>query len=240
MREITSRTNSVITQTSLLKKNGGPEGYILEGDKFITDTSAESFVSVFTTDPDRYADFLSSLSCEVYRVTDPVMEKLSSSDSGCSLLAVLKKKEQPLPGRLVLLDCVQDPGNVGTIIRTAFAFGFGVVCGNGCSNPFLPKTVRSTAGAITYCPVIRNDLGAFINDHPEYKYFGTCLDEKAVPLHTVSESGPVAVIVGSEGRGISAEILDKCDGRIYIPISNVESLNAAVAAAISIYHFSLK
>ena len=231
---ITSVKNPLIMQTAALKTEGTEREFLLEGDKFINDTAPEDIVRLFSTDADICRSFDGKVE-EVYEVSDSVLAKLSGESSKSKLIAVVKKREVARPDKLLLLDGIQDPGNVGTMIRTAFAFGFGVICGNGTANPYLPKVARSTAGAVCRAYIERTDLTAYI---PELKndgflICGSALDEKA---RSVEHSDcKTALVIGCEGRGMSSEVAALCDRTYYIPISNVESLNAAVAAGILMF-----
>ena len=138
--------------------------------------------------------------------------------------AALDGKEQVL-----LLDGLQDPGNLGTILRTAEAFALGaVVLCEGCADPFSPKVVRSTMGAVFRLPCVQLPLKEALD----------LLKTAGLPLSAVSLSR-AAVIIGSEGRGVSDPALRLSDKRVIIPMrGRAESLNAGVAAAIVIYEMT--
>lgn len=138
-------------------------------------------------------------------------------------------------GGVIVLEGVQDPGNVGTVIRTANAFGISAVVLTGnCADRYNPKTVRASMGAIFRQRVLTvplDELPAFLRAGG-LKLYGAALSDKAEDVRNVSLDC-AAVAVGSEGRGMSRELLNICDGEIIIPMSpNSESLNAAVAAAV--------
>ena len=140
-----------------------------------------------------------------------------------------------LKGGVIVLEGVQDPGNVGTVIRTANAFGIAAVVLTGnCADRYNPKTVRATMGALFRQRVLSlplDELPAFLKAGG-LKLYGAALSDKAKDVRDVSLEG-AAVAVGSEGRGLSRELLNMCDGEIIIPMNpHSESLNAAVAAAV--------
>ena len=144
-------------------------------------------------------------------------------------------------GQVLLLDGLQDPGNLGTILRTAEAFALGaVVLCEGCADPFSPKVVRSTMGAVFRLPCVTLPLAEAAerlhrNGLPLY---ATALHEDSVPLSSVSLS-KAAVIIGSEGKGVTEQALRLSDRRVIIPMKGrAESLNAGVAAAIVIYEMT--
>lgn len=143
--------------------------------------------------------------------------------------------------QVLLLDGLQDPGNLGTILRTAEAFALGaVVLCEGCADPFSPKVVRSTMGAVFRLPCVALPLKEAIarlrqNGLPVYT---TALHEDSVALSDVPLE-QAAVIIGSEGRGVSQDALALSDQRVIIPMAGrAESLNAGVAAAIVIYEMT--
>lgn len=150
--------------------------------------------------------------------------------------AALKGKQQ-----LILLDGLQDPGNLGTILRTAEAFALGaVVLCEGCADPFSPKVVRSTMGAVFRLPCVSIPLAqaAARLKQDGIPIYATALRADSVPLGTVRMT-KAAVIIGSEGRGVSQAALALSDQRVIIPMEGrAESLNAGVAAAIVIYEMT--
>ena len=142
---------------------------------------------------------------------------------------------------VLVLEGVQDPGNVGTVLRTADAFGVGcVVLLKGCADVYAPKTVRSTMGAIFrqfICELSLEDLPAFCRERG-LKLYGAALSDRAVDVRTLALRN-AAICVGSEGRGLSRELLGLCDGEVIIPMRGpAESLNAAVAASILMWEMT--
>ena len=141
----------------------------------------------------------------------------------------------------IVLENLQDPGNVGTVIRTANAFNIDAVILTGnCADLYNPKTVRATMGAIFRQKLIvksLNELGEFLMEN-NLPLYGAALSDRAVDMRTV-ELKNAAVAVGSEGRGLSSEILDICEKEIIIPMNpDSESLNAAVAASVLMWEMS--
>ena len=142
------------------------------------------------------------------------------------------------PGRYLVLDGVQDPGNVGTIWRTADAFGAeGLFLLPGCAEPFSPKTVRATMGACFRLPVWEAELDGLraLLARAGMPLYATALrsdtsDVREIPLDRA------AVVIGSEGRGVSQAVLDTCEKTLKIPMrERCESLNAAAAAAVVLW-----
>ncbi len=141
----------------------------------------------------------------------------------------------------VVLENVQDPGNVGTVIRTANAFGVdAVILTDACADLYNAKTVRATMGAIFRQKVLSvpgEELAAFLEEKG-LPLYGAALTERAQDVRRVDLSR-AAVAIGSEGRGLSEKLLGICQGQIIIPMSeNSESLNAAVAAAVLMWEMA--
>ena len=171
------------------------------------------------------------------------MKSISPAQAPQGVLSVCAMEQSELPGRLegkryVVLDGVQDPGNVGTILRTADAFcADGVFLVNGCADLYNPKTVRATMGAVFRCPVwncgaeeLRGLLTA--SGLPLY---GAALRSDTLDARSVDYSR-CAIAIGSEGKGLCEEMLGICDKTILIPMSDhCESLNAASAATVVLW-----
>lgn len=143
--------------------------------------------------------------------------------------------------RLVILEALQDPGNLGAVLRSADAFGIdGVILAGGCTDVSAPKVARATMGAIFRLPLVQAELSAAI---PFLKKQGLCvyaaaLRKDSVPV-TKAALSKSCVIIGNEGRGVSAQALELCDKSIIIPMEGqAESLNAASAAAILMWEMS--
>ena len=143
--------------------------------------------------------------------------------------------------RLLVLDGLQDPGNLGTILRTADAFALdGIVLCEGCVDPVSPKVVRATMGAIFRIPIAGASLeqtAAWLAER-EIPLYATALREDSVPLHSVPLTR-AAVLIGNEGRGVSVRGLQLSQKQLIIPMAGrAESLNASVAASIVMYEMS--
>lgn len=177
------------------------------------------------------------------RVSGELMRSVSPAETPQGALFTARIVREPLPQRLegtryLVLDGVQDPGNVGTVLRTADAFECdGVFLVNACADRFNPKTVRSTMGAVFRQRVWEcgaDELGSLLrrSDMPLY---GAALRGDTVSLRDADISR-AALAVGSEGRGLSEKLLSMCAGTLRIPMSaRCESLNAAVAASVLLW-----
>ena len=177
------------------------------------------------------------------RVPEDVMESISpmASPQGALFLCKLPEKKQftPVPGML-LLDGIQDPGNIGTILRTADALNVPVVLLEGCADPYSHKVVRSSMGAVFRTPVIQSTWTQVQSACREagIPIGVTALSDRAKDIRKADLS-KMAVVIGSEGRGVRKEILDAADTELIIPMNpRCESLNAAVAAAIVMWELT--
>ena len=176
-------------------------------------------------------------SVRLFRVPEDVMASISPMESpqGALFLCRLpeKKTYAPTPGCL-LLDGIQDPGNLGTILRTADALDIPVTLLEGCADPYSPKTVRASMGAVFRTQPVKADWAEVkaacgVAGIPVAV---TALSQRAKDLRNADLRG-MAVVIGSEGQGVRQEILESADGELIIPMNKrCESLNAAVAAAI--------
>lgn len=176
-------------------------------------------------------------SVRLFRVPEDVMASISPMESpqGALFLCRLpeKKAYAPKPGCL-LLDGIQDPGNLGTILRTADALDIPVTLLEGCADPYSPKTVRASMGAVFRTQPVKADWAEVKAACAEAQIpvAVTALSRRAKDLRNADLHG-MAVVIGSEGQGVRREILESADGELIIPMNKrCESLNAAVAAAI--------
>ncbi len=173
----------------------------------------------------------------VVEVPEDVMESISPAQTPQGALFVCQMPEQKpfsaAPGML-LLDGLQDPGNLGTILRTADALQIPVALLEGCADPYSHKVVRASMGAVFRSPVIRT---TWENAYNTCRKAGidvavTALSDRAVDLRNAPIS-QMAVVIGSEGQGVRKEILEAAQAELIIPMNeSCESLNAAIAAAI--------
>ena len=171
-----------------------------------------------------------------------VMKKISDMESVSKYYAVCYKKEEfDIGNRIIVLDDIQDPGNLGTIIRSAVAFNFNtVVLSKSTVDLYNPKVIRSTKGMLFNINVVQRELYDFLSNLDGYIIYGTdVVDGNNIKDINVSEK--MALVIGNEGKGISDEVRSLCDKFIYIDMNNnCESLNASVAASILMYEVNNK
>lgn len=174
---------------------------------------------------------------QVVRVPGDVMESISpmQTPQGALFLCRLPDKTEfvPEPGML-LLDGIQDPGNLGTILRTADALNVKVALLEGCADPYSHKVVRASMGAVFRSPVVQTtwQQARAACQNARIPVAVTALSETAKDIRT-AQINQIAVVIGSEGQGVRQEILASADEKLIIPMNpQCESLNAAIAAAI--------
>lgn len=247
MERITSRTNSLCTH---IRKLASSRSYREKCREFLCDspkllTEALLWEGRLKTVVCTEGTALPALPEGVRQVEVPaeLMKSISPAETPQGVLSICALPDRTLPQKLegrryVVLDGVQDPGNVGTILRTADAFcADGMFLVNACADLYNPKTVRATMGAVFRCPVwtaeaqeLRRLLTA--SGLPLY---GAALRSDTLDARTVDYSR-CAVAIGSEGKGLSEEMLSLCDKTILIPMSeHCESLNAAIAASVLLW-----
>lgn len=173
-------------------------------------------------------------------VNENVMRKITSLTSIPSMIGVCKKiNEKKLGNRLLILDNIQDPGNLGTIIRSAVAFSIDtIVLSKNTVDLYNPKVIRATQGMLFKINIIVRDLIPFVATLEDYKKYTTnvvCGTE----LKSVEKNNKYAIIMGNEGQGVNGDLAKLCDEAIYINMSPLcESLNVAIATSIILYEFS--
>ena len=245
MERVTSRQNSIIQHIKKLagRKHRRESGeFLCEGPKMLSEAVRWGFIprTVLACQAAELAPWEGAAARTVL-VTPELLSYAADTETPQGLLFTCTLPDAPeaLPGeRLLVLDGVQDPGNVGTIWRTADAFGAdGLVLLPGCADPWSPKTVRASMGACFRLPVL--------DCTPEG--LTTLLAERGIPLYAAAlgedtrdvrtaDLSRAAVVIGSEGRGVSARVLECCEKTLKIPMrERCESLNAAIAAGIILW-----
>ena len=212
--------------------------FLIEGDHLLNEAMIKGVVREIIS-VDKLFD------CEgipFYEVNDSIMKKLSNQVSGTNVICVCEKlREREIKGNVCLLDNIQDPGNLGTIIRSAVAFNIDtIIVSPDTVDLYNDKTIRSSEGMLFHINVIKQNLEDAIDalKNKDYKIYGTNV-ENGLDLKETSFLNKVAVIIGNEGNGVKKALQDKCDSLIYIPISSTcESLNAGVAASIIFYEMN--
>lgn len=247
---ITSTSNEQIKYIVQLKEKAKArksEGkFVVEGIKMFSEIPAEDLVSVYVSESFITGNPLEETEYQI--VSDNVFKKISDTVTPQGILAVVKQKkytvEEILAGRnkskscIVVLDRLQDPGNLGTIVRTGEGAGIsGIIMSSDCADIYNPKVIRSTMGSIFRVPfAIVDDLPNAVEQLQADGVTTYAAHLKGDDYDKADLSGDVAFLIGNEARGLSDEVSAKADKLIKIPMEGkVESLNAAVATAILMY-----
>ena len=233
---IASLNNSKVKAWNKLKEKkfrDEKNSFLIEGDHLVECALNYGVVKeIITTDENYKIPHI-----PVYYVTSSIMKKLSNQVTGTNIIAVCQKiPERQIQGNVCLLDNIQDPGNLGTIIRSAKAFGIDtLVLSLDTVDLYNDKVIRASEGLLFGLNIIKSDLKTIIKKLKEnnYKIYGTNCKE-GLELKKVNFAPLSAIIIGNEGRGMKPDLTSLCDEMIHIKIDG-ESLNAAVAASIIFY-----
>ena len=242
---ITARKNPLIQQVRKLissRKERQETGlYVADGTKLLEEAVKYARLDTVILSDGVEAQLPSHV--RLVRVPGDVMESVSPMQTPQGALFVCRlPEEKPFvpQKRMLLLDGIQDPGNLGTILRTADALQVPVVLLEGCADPYNHKTVRASMGAVFRTPPVRADWAQVREalQREKIPVGVTALSDTARDIR-LWELRDMAVVIGSEGQGVRPEVLEQADARLIIPMnSRCESLNAAVAATIVLWQMT--
>lgn len=246
---ITSRLNPLICDAVKLrdKKYRDETGeYFFEGIKLFSEAvfCGVSLSRVFVTEAAilKYSAALEKTEADIFTVPESVYEKitLENAPQGVFTVAYMNVPEHAETGLIMMLDCVADPGNVGTVIRCADAFGAeAVYLGEGCADLYNPKTVRAAMGSVFRVPAVSVKLTEKIKELvlSGYSVYTAMLEKSSVSPDTLLKGARLAFVVGNEGHGVSDKVRNECTGSVFIPMreNGAESLNAAVASSVLLW-----
>jgi len=251
MRSITSLKNPAVQDARALaaaKERSRQRAFLLDGEHMVGEglhNCPERVKTVFVDEKrvEGFAPLLALAKCEIYAVPEHVLSAISQVKTPQGIAAVCglprARALSEMGSKLILLENVQDPGNVGTVLRTLDAAGFdGCILTPGCADPFGPKTIRATMGSLFRVPMCSAaDSVSAVRELAAngYAVIGAALDgEPFYERGTLPEK--LCVLIGNEGQGLTREVLSACTHRYRLPMrGGAESLNAAVAAAIFMY-----
>ncbi len=170
------------------------------------------------------------------QVSVSVMNKICNTDTVVSEIGLCRMlNNETITNHILVLDAVQDPRNMGALMRSAVAFGYStVVLGEGCVDIYNDKVIRASQGAIFKLNFIYRNLLEFLPTLNEYQVYGTNV-RNGISLDNIKNSDKLAIVLGNEGNGISKGVEEKIEKNIYIPMQNTESLNVSVAGGIIMY-----
>ncbi|MFS0561026.1 RNA methyltransferase [Terribacillus sp. 179-K 1B1 HS] len=241
---ITSTQNAQVKQWQKLKRKKErtkTNTFIIEGFHLVEEAiksgwTIDQFILREETELPEWAQDL-----EPIRVSDHVFKSITETETPQGIAAVLQMQDKKLKrhNRILLLDAVQDPGNLGTIIRTADAAGYDAVyVGEGSADRYNDKVIRATQGSIFHLPVLTADLALLLPELQEngYTVWAAAL-EGAVDYRDLTAPDKTALLVGNEGAGIDKRLIAQSDMAVKIPIfGKAESLNVSIATGILLYH----
>lgn len=206
--------------------------FIIEGEHLVEEAKKKDLVEVIYSLDER---------TDAIQVSENVMVKLSGLNTIPRILSIVKMPEvSEVEGNVLILDDIQDPGNLGTIIRSAVAFGVKtIVASHNTVDFYNLKTIRSSEGMLFNVNLIKDDLEKFIlNIKDEYCIYNTNV-VKGSDVSKIKINKPYALIMGNEGSGVKENIQNLADENVYIPMNKTcESLNVAMATSIILYEFS--
>jgi RNA methyltransferase, TrmH family len=223
--------------------------YLIEGPKMLSEAiifQQEDICFIYAL-PDwaaQNAEVIKKFGTTVILVNVDEMGKISTLTTPGPVMAIMAMRAKPpvssFPGITLLLDAIQDPGNLGTIIRTADWFGVQhIIFGEGCADLYNPKVIQSTMGSIFRMNFTFQNLSSFLALWPDLPVLVSSLE--GCPLDEAKKPGQAFLVIGNESRGVSQNIVKYASQNICIPGNgNAESLNAAVAAGILLYWLKAK
>lgn len=229
-----SKSQKKAVQSLGLKKNRqAQELFIVEGVKMVEELLNSSYAveKIFAVDEWK----ANNSTVDAISVTEKELASISSLKTPNEVLAVVRQQYNVYRNKdlTIVLDGIQDPGNMGTIIRTADWFGIeNIVCSSNCVDVYNPKVVQATMGSLFRVNIFYKALDAFFEEHREHHVYGATLTGKSIYEQPLSAEKAILVL-GNESKGISREIIPFITQSIKIPrYGSAESLNVAVAAAV--------
>jgi TrmH family RNA methyltransferase len=257
MIRISGSKNPILKEIRSLKNKSARNEkglYFIEGARFVAEALKESIEISYIVLSDAFASASESeellvkieqISCKCYVVSDSLFDAISDTLNPQGILAVLKQERKLLEnarltdGMLVILDSIRDPGNMGTIIRTADAAGCaGVIVPDGCVDMYNPKVLRATMGSVFHVPVYHCASVSEALRVCKESGFLLCASylEGGISIYETDLSGNIALVIGSEAEGISYEAVNQADLLVRIPMTGrAESLNVSAAAAVMMF-----
>ena len=246
MTIITSKANSVVKNAKKLhQKKYRKSAYLIEGWHLFEEAvqAGVRIEKIFALES--YQDQLAAFPQTVW-VSEDILRDLADTQTPQGIVAVIQKEEVGLPdfsqGKFLFLEDVQDPGNVGTMIRTADAAGFtGVIVSDKSADIYSLKTLRSMQGSHFHLPIYRMPLVSFVEEAKKSNLpiLATTLSRESKDYRELSSLENFVLVMGNEGQGISSVMAESADQLVHIGMKGrAESLNVAVAAGILMFYFS--
>jgi TrmH family RNA methyltransferase len=218
--------------------------FLIEGRRSVEEAlERPELIKAVLLDENLREEYFASSFKECYMLGSNLMKHVCSTENPQGIAAIMEKPTWhwndflEKAGIIILLDRVSDPGNIGSILRSCWALGIkGVLMTKGCADPYSPKVVRSTMGAILNIPLFLDLTQSQFDELQDHNYKFMCSDiNKGEKYYSVKYDSKSVIVVGSEAQGVSDEVKKRCDRFIKIPMNpEVDSLNVAAACAIII------
>ena len=252
MEQINSKSNTRIKEVKKLleRKNRNKEKkFLVEGFRFLDEALKSKYKLQYIMVDEALAQkweefklkFNDKINCDVLLVESKLFRELCETQTPQGVLGVVEYLEEKLEvkdGVYILLDKIQDPGNMGTIIRSVHACGFnGIITTKGTVDIYNGKTLRSTMGSVFRVPVIEDCDSNMIDElkNKGFKFIVSTLED-SVDFYDSNLKDNIVIVIGNEGNGVSQEVMDIADIKVRIPMpGGSESLNAGVAASVMMY-----
>ena len=246
MTIITSKANSVVKNAKKLhQKKYRKSAYLIEGWHLFEEAvqAGVTIEKIFALE--NYRDQLAAFPQTIW-VSEEILRDLADTQTPQGIVAVIQKEEEGLldfsQGKYLFLEDVQDPGNVGTMIRTADAAGFtGVIVSDKSADIYSLKTLRSMQGSHFHLPIYRLPVATFVEEAKKSNLplLATTLSRESKDYRELSSLENFVLVMGNEGQGISSVMAESADQLVHIGMKGrAESLNVAVAAGILMFYFS--
>ena len=233
----TSIDNEKIKEIAKLKDRKFRKGsglFLIEGEHLIKEAYKNGYLNKLI----KLESTNMNLDVETINVSEKVLKYLSSLETPTVIGIAKQKNDQIIGNKILVLDNIQDPGNLGTIVRSSVAFNVDtIVLSDDSVDLYNEKVVRATQGLIFYISVVRGNIEEIVADlkRKEYKIYATKVNG-GKSLKNIEDLKKFAIIMGNEGNGVRPSLLNACDEDLYIDMNkNCESLNVGVATSIILY-----
>lgn len=249
IKEITSINNPTVKFTTSLKDKKdivANNVCLVEGEKIVVDliNSGAKLSRLFVEEKkiDKFADLISKFENQTYKITEQVAKKMSDTVTNPGIFAIFelpKKKDFDFNDKFLVIDNLQDPSNLGAIIRSALAFGFKNIVSINSVFPYLPKVIRSSMGYVFNVNFYNMTIEQLSQSKTDFDFKLVSANLNGNNLNEIQIDGVYGLIIGNEGNGVSKALQSLSDITVTIPMqNNVESLNASVSASIIMYNLS--
>lgn len=234
---ITSKDNDQIKKILKLqtkKYRDQYQAFLIYGEHAIREAEKQGFdMEIYTSNPNQKGSLIS----------EPLMKLISLTETPFDQVAIVKMNApKPYHNKILVLDDIQDPGNLGTLIRSAVGFGFNTVIASPNTVDFYnDKTIRATQGNLFFANLIKADLGETLTSlkGQGYTIFVTALNQQASEIKTIQVPEKCVLVLGNEGAGVSDQMISLSDQLVFIKTRDIESLNVAMAGSIIMYEWQV-